>query len=271
MSAPPFRLVAKIALDEGDLGPADLWLFPSFDAAGRLQLLPSEEILFTFQTASSPHVEALAPDKRDKYGSEWSLPSTQVIVTAERLVFVCSDYARGARYIGVGLGAPVALIANARSKRRARAASEGTVAAGQLHFENLTGLRAEKDRVRILYSLPDGVKRFLYLAYPKTDVQQFARYLSELVVAYRSMRWLEQFPPGSDLAASVHRAQEELTDPTKIGAVPIPVPVSRYLVNVKASDGSDRLPNFKTVVGPLPGFSLRPTSGLVAPPFITDD
>jgi hypothetical protein len=74
----------------------------------------------------------------------WELPACDVLVTNQRLVYLCPNFTKGSTAWGFGpLGIAVALIVMAVSHLRAANRRRGRVATGQVRFQWPTGLTVE--------------------------------------------------------------------------------------------------------------------------------
>jgi hypothetical protein len=118
----------------------DPWLAPSFPPGDELpRLEPGEHVVHALRQG---HVKLEARGSGDTgWTTVWTPPKqASVLVTDRRVVVGCRTFDRGSTYLGLGVGALVAVGATAVSRARARRATAGQCLAMQWRHEWLTAV-----------------------------------------------------------------------------------------------------------------------------------
>jgi hypothetical protein len=118
----------------------DPWLAPTFPPGDELpRLEPGERVVHAMRQG---HVKLEARGSGDTgWNTVWTPPKqASVVVTDRRIVVGCRTFDRGSTYLGMGVGALVAVGATAVSRARARRATAGQCLAMQWRHEWLTAV-----------------------------------------------------------------------------------------------------------------------------------
>ncbi|MGE0220605.1 hypothetical protein [Mycolicibacterium sp.] len=139
--------------------------------------------------------EMIKDDRKDKWVKECGLEDVQIYcyITESRFVFVCPNYDKGGGWVGVGLGLPAAMIANAVSEHRAANRTRGTALTGHIRYPWVWLIQfwqkagwASNETIRLYYTDPDGPNRYVEIVLDKTvDAAQVAFDVRGRVLAYR--------------------------------------------------------------------------------------
>lgn len=114
-------------------------------------------------------------------------------VTDSRAIFLCDKYDKGGGYIGMGVGAAVALAANAVSKMNAAARSKGTVLLGHIRYEWLTLIQyrykkgwLDSDTLQLYYEDDEKTWWCISVSFEKgTDIDFIANNILQRACKYR--------------------------------------------------------------------------------------
>lgn len=129
---PQFLLPRRLDGTDVPGGPGDRF-YPPVEPDGSLRLLSGETVLWRGQAYVG---EFLFTREFDDFDRLWDLPEpADVVVTSERVAFLCERWTAGGGWRSHGMAPFTAMTLNAVSKMRAAARRRGVVMVGQCRWE----------------------------------------------------------------------------------------------------------------------------------------